>query len=191
MRLFIFKKYSSPLPRNIYWSLPNMLVLVVLMQNTSAKVKVTLPTETEALLGGSATLKCRYSGVTDPSSLVLKWEHRVLKDTPGSTIWTYDGRIDTDFNFGFQDKFEKVKRDIMKEHSIRLKRAELKDEGIYFCKVEYYGRTGYSGDKASMKLTILGMYRIMVKANMPGQIYNISNCFLHKLFCSWALQKCN
>ena len=129
----------------------------VLVGTTFAIVKVAVnifPTNS-VTFGNQATLKCQYTDITEPSALVVRWEHKTFDQTAGSRIWLYDGRINLDTGDGDYGKFEKIQTDIMKEHAIMLKHAQLADEGLYFCHVEYY--PNYKEERANRSLTVIGM----------------------------------
>ena len=125
---------------------------------TVPRVKVTVSNDGDVTLGSTTLLKCQYTGVRNASKLVVKWEHRVDVQSSGVDIWTYDGsRAINSAQSSYKGKFEVVDSVITHEHVIRLKKAELADEGSYSCMVEYYGGGEYSDHHSRMLMTILGM----------------------------------
>ena len=133
----------------------------ILVQVTMASLTVTTSPDTTVSLGGSTALRCQYTGVTNSSSLVVRWEHRARGQPSGPAIWMYDGKNDWDTWHGDQNTFEKIDTDIVREHSIKLRKANLADEGLYFCNVEYYNDEGYLEKNANLTVTIIGMQSII------------------------------
>ena len=93
---------------------------------------------------------------------MIKWEYRGSGQASASSIWTYRGSTKTDTWYGNSNqwKFDRVKTDITKEHAIRLKQAELTDEGTYSCKMEYFGDGNYFDGNRHMQITVISMKRV-------------------------------
>ena len=127
-----------------------------LVEATSAGVKLSMSPDIDLMIGDSTRLNCHYTGVSDISSFVLKWEYRKFGDLTGSLIYTYDGNKGEYYWHGYKpQKFDRIETDVRKEQIIQLKQAELEDEGTYFCYLEYYVGGFFEGD-ASMTITIIG-----------------------------------
>ena len=128
------------------------------VQSTSAAVTVTVSEDADVYLGESAILRCQYSGVTDTSLIMVKWEYRADGEKKGHGIWTYEGIDDLDTWHRNDGKFERMETDVSKEHTIRLNDAGLEDEGNYFCNVEYYNGDGYLEETAKTMITVIGTH---------------------------------
>ena len=126
------------------------------------KVLTTISADADVYIGESAILKCQYSGVTDSSSLVVKWERRTRGNAQGHAIWIYKGISGLNTGHEHEGKFEKIKTDVTKEHTIRLNDADLDDEGIYFCNMEYYIGSSYLEGTAKTIITIIGIKAIII-----------------------------
>ena len=152
---FSNSKYVLPLPLSIHLQATSIVV-----PSSDAVVILTVSVNTEVVLGESTILKCQYTGVTDASLLVVKWEYRPRGLTSGFPIWTFEGDIKKDSWHEDDTKFEKIDTDLTKLHAISLKRAQFEDEGTYFCNLEYYGDE-YSEERGSVNIAVIGRYIIM------------------------------
>ena len=130
------------------------LILTFPVEIAGAEVHITGTPNVTVDHGGEALLRCQYSGVYAPLSLVLRWVKRA--QDMDSDIWMFDGESEMDFPTGHLNKFERVDTDVSKEHTIRLKHAELTDEGIYMCLIEYHGDE-YSEDNENIHVSVIGM----------------------------------
>ena len=130
-----------------------------------ATIKVTVSPDADVNLGSNITLECQYTGVRDPSAIKVKWEYRSFGQQVGSTIWIYNGEGGRDMCLFDGDKFERVNAAHTRMHAIRLKGAELADEGTYTCVLECYSHDSimeYSESKNRMQITIIGVYSIVI-----------------------------
>ena len=135
---------------------------------TIAVVQITITPNTFVTLNSSITLECQYTGIPEPSSIVVQWEYRPFEGQPGWGIWMYNEISKTDMCLVSEGKFEREDTDARRRHAIRLEKATMADEGKYICTLEVYkngGDTGYDEYRDDMFLTVIGIYNYLFYSN--------------------------
>ena len=132
------------------------------MQDVIADIDVDVSPMTKVMVGESAVLSCQYSGVHNESFLTTKWEYRQQKQAIGTILWIFYGNL----NVVQKSNFEILTDNILEGHSIKIKKAQISDSGIYICGVEYLEDGANPIQKRpSTSLQVLGKVVILMKIN--------------------------